>query len=455
MLQAEYRKEGMNYYMKIPCGKEYTEGYDSALLQYHMVSYLLPIEVREMDGACELYYRLQYRTTLKSVLGHLALTGRRMGNIMQSIVGVLESAEEYMIEPEMIMWKTEYIFIEADTGKLQFCYYPDESQRQGSIKEVLTEILQVVDKKDEETTLLLLHFFNLITEPECSLEQLKSFLREKMSENDRPEERYFNESNHKTDWQIEENREEGIWRESSREESGRGKGNKREGDRRESTAEKIVKTLLLLTAAVNFILIALLLVEILTYDYIGYLLVAMAVLIVLTIIYMSISNEESPDDIMKEYFEENGSMQGEVNGQPQIQIAHEEYSTSQQEFYGETTVLSPDSHGDMEREIVVEEYPRPLVLASFEKGKYPAIQIEKSTVVGCMEEGCNYLLKERGISRMHAKLMKKEDGLYLLDLNSTNGTFLNGESLISGEDVKIEEGDIVAFAKCEYMVVQG
>jgi pSer/pThr/pTyr-binding forkhead associated (FHA) protein len=56
---------------------------------------------------------------------------------------------------------------------------------------------------------------------------------------------------------------------------------------------------------------------------------------------------------------------------------------------------------------------------------------------------------------MHAKLMKKEDGLYLLDLNSTNGTFLNGESLISGEDVKIEEGDIVAFAKCEYMVVQG
>jgi hypothetical protein len=118
-------------------------------------------------------------------------------------------------------------------------------------------------------------------------------------------------------------------------------------------------------------------------------------------------------------------------------------------------VLSPDNYDDTEREIVVEECPRPLVLASFEKGKYPAIQIEKSTVVGCMEEGCNYLLKERGISRMHAKLMKKEDGLYLLDLNSTNGTFLNGESLISGEDVKIEEGDIVAFAKCEYMVVQG
>jgi hypothetical protein len=454
LLQAEYRKEGMNYYMKIPCGKEYTEGYDSALLQYHVVPYLLPIEVREMDGACELYYRLQYRTTLKSVLGHLALTGRRMGNIMQSIVGALESVEEYMIEPEMIMWKTEYIFIEADTGKLQFCYYPDESQRQGSIKEVLTEILQVVDKRDEETTLLLLHFFNLITEPECSLEQLKSFLREKIGENDRPEEGYFNASNHKTDWQIAK-REDNHEKQREKKAENRKISKKEDDSNQESTVEKLVKTLLLLTAAVNFILIALLLVEILTYDYIGYLLVAMAVLIVLTIVYMSISNEESPDDIMKEYFEENGSMQGEVNGQPQIHVVHEEYSTSQQEFYGETTVLSPDSHDDTEREIVVEEYPRPLVLASFEKGKYPAIQIEKSTVVGCMEEGCNYLLKERGISRMHAKLMKKEDGLYLLDLNSTNGTFLNGESLISGEDVKIEEGDIVAFAKCEYMVVQG
>jgi hypothetical protein len=388
----------------------------------------------------------------------------------------------------MIMWKTEYIFIEADTGKLQFCYYPDESQRQGSIKEVLTEILQVVDKKDEKTTLLLLHFFNIITEPECSLEQLKHFLREKIGGNDRAEEMYFNESNHKTSWQLEENREM-VQRESNH-----GKQRERKAENRktcekehdgnqESTVEKIVKTLLLLSAAVNFILIALLLVEILTYDYIGYLLVAMAVLIILTIIYMSVSKEESPDDIMREYFEENGGMKGAVIDQPQTHVANEEYfatkgehtvlqqknfepqvehfltqqekSTPQQEYCGETTVLSPDNYEDKEKEIVMEEYSRPLVLASFEKGKYPAIQIEKSTVVGCMEEGCNYLLKERGISRMHAKLMKKEDGLYLLDLNSTNGTFLNGESLISGEDVKIEEGDIVAFAKCEYMVVQG
>jgi hypothetical protein len=471
-----------------------------------------------------------------------------MGNIMQSIVGVLESAEEYMIEPEGIMWNTEYIFIEADTGKLQFCYYPDENQRQGSIKEILTEILQVVDKKDEETTLLLLQFYNIVTEPDCRLEQVKNFLREKLGGINRSEEMYLNEDKDGTGGQAEESREirswkeihrkersreERIWEETNRrgrsreernweettqrERSGkernrgegsqkkdknafsklRGKetqneknGKREDGNNQESTVEKIVKTLLLLTAAINFILIALLLAEILTYDYIGYLLGAMAALIVLTIIYMSVSKEESPDEIMREYFEENGGMQNVIRGKVESPIIQEErctpqkeccmpreeycvsqeeycmpqeeyctpqkeYCVSQQEYCGETTVLSPDNYEDKKKEVVVEEFNRPLVLTPFEKGKYPAIQIEKSTVVGCMEEGCNYLLKERGISRMHAKLMKKEDGLYLLDLNSTNGTFLNGEGLISGEDVKIEEGDIVAFARCEYMVVQG
>ena len=49
--------------------------------------------------------------------------------------------------------------------------------------------------------------------------------------------------------------------------------------------------------------------------------------------------------------------------------------------------------------------------------------------------------------------MEKADGIYLLDLNSTNGTCLNGEPIEAGKDYKIEEGDLVAFAKCEYYVV--
>ena len=71
-----------------------------------------------------------------------------------------------------------------------------------------------------------------------------------------------------------------------------------------------------------------------------------------------------------------------------------------------------------------------------------------------MTEGCNYILREKGVSRMHAKLIGQEDGLYLLDLNSTNGTYINGERIESGKDYKLEEGDMVSFARSEYFVVR-
>ena len=73
--------------------------------------------------------------------------------------------------------------------------------------------------------------------------------------------------------------------------------------------------------------------------------------------------------------------------------------------------------------------------------------------MGSMTGGCDYILKEKGISRMHVKIMKKEDGLYLLDLNSTNGTFINDQQIASGKEYLLAEGDVVALAYVAIFVV--
>ena len=74
-------------------------------------------------------------------------------------------------------------------------------------------------------------------------------------------------------------------------------------------------------------------------------------------------------------------------------------------------------------------------------------------MLGCMEENCDYVLKVDGVSRMHARLVRKEDGLYMSDLNSTNGTYLNGKLIESGRDYKLKEGDVVSIARNEFFVV--
>lgn len=439
MRQVSFKKEGMQHYLVTGCIDTIQTGYQQRLLQYHDVPYILPCEYRRIDGEQLLYYRLKYRTTLKTILPHLPLTRQQINYMLKSIVGVLETTEEYLLNLQDICWQPEYIFIEADTGRLQFCYMPGKEEKENALRELLTEIIQAVNKKDEENMLLLLQFYNLITEPDCTLEKIKKYVQEKcacpvdtgvITKEVSYSIKELEKKLEKAPENSAEKRNKKSDMETSEEEQPRGL--------------KIVKAFLAVIALINILLIVCLLFNILTYDYMRYLFITMGLLIFNTIIYMNVQKEESPDEMMQAYFEEQENEKWE--NQEQINSRSEKKTV----IYGETTVLS-EGEKDFTKELLIEEEEeRHLYLEALEQGKYDPIHIHNSVVLGCMEEGCNYILKERGISRMHAKLMEKADGLYLLDLNSTNGTYLNGQMLESGEDYKIEEGDHIAFAKSEF-----
>lgn len=473
MSQVYFKKEGLANYMVMPCEQELDEDYQSCLFQYHEVPCFLPYEVRQMDGQQYIYYKLKYRTTLKSVLGHLQLTFSRLQNMAASILGAMERIEEYLLEPEGIVWSSEQIFLEADTGNLLFCYCPVQHRENGSLRDLLTELIQAVDKKEEKNILFILQFYNMVTEPDCSLEDLKAYVGKKDNRLEDFTVDYLRGENEKYDSGLErdgyQQRSENYKQDKRKEEVKGGESQfikgmekkEKESEEKAPLTERIVRTLLIVTAVINIILIVSLLFDFLTYDYVRYLFITLGALIVLTIIYMCVSKEETPDEMMQAFFEngggitvgEDGVLDERKEGKKECLAPVEEF-TVKEETCGETCVLIGGGQEEKKKDTIVEEnYNKYLYLESMEKGKYKPIYMDKQSVVlGTMPDSCNYTLKERGISRMHAKLMKKADGLYLLDLNSTNGTYLNGEMLESGRDYKLEEGDMVTFALSEFYV---
>lgn len=57
---------------------------------------------------------------------------------------------------------------------------------------------------------------------------------------------------------------------------------------------------------------------------------------------------------------------------------------------------------------------------------------------------------EAGLSRQHALLRPTKDHLYLLDMESTNGTFCNGKKLEVGEIQELNDRDIVSFGTLHF-----
>ncbi len=71
--------------------------------------------------------------------------------------------------------------------------------------------------------------------------------------------------------------------------------------------------------------------------------------------------------------------------------------------------------------------------------------------VGSMPDYMDYVIERDTVSRFHAKLIKQDEQVYLMDLNSTNGTRINGRELNVRDRVLLSEGDRIMFADAEYI----
>lgn len=130
---------------------------------------------------------------------------------------------------------------------------------------------------------------------------------------------------------------------------------------------------------------------------------------------------------------------GEETGEELLQEETEPEKVNQERANQETMFLNREKRSG-------------LTLRS-ENPSYPNFSIEtESFLIGKKKDMVDGWLKARGISRMHGRISKEGDAYYLTDLNSTNGTFLNGGRLEINEKARIRPGDSIGFGDVRYVV---
>lgn len=75
---------------------------------------------------------------------------------------------------------------------------------------------------------------------------------------------------------------------------------------------------------------------------------------------------------------------------------------------------------------------------------------QENFLLGTDEEFVNGVLCSAAVEKIHAKIKKMEDGYYIEDMNSKNGTMVNGEILVYKNAQKLKEGDRITFADVSY-----
>ena len=73
-------------------------------------------------------------------------------------------------------------------------------------------------------------------------------------------------------------------------------------------------------------------------------------------------------------------------------------------------------------------------------------------IIGKQERVCDYVLDTDGVSRMHLKFFEKDNEIYARDLNSRNGTYVNGRKLENEENIRLHNGDSVNICGISYIL---
>ena len=79
------------------------------------------------------------------------------------------------------------------------------------------------------------------------------------------------------------------------------------------------------------------------------------------------------------------------------------------------------------------------------------ISIDRDMLVG-RHQDADILLQSAEISRKHAAFLLKDQALWLQDLKSSNGTFVNDQRVLD-QEMLMKDGDIVQFASLKFSVL--
>lgn len=492
--EVVYKREMNHNYMIIKASDEQSAGYEGHMLEGNHIEGLLKFRQRTTEDGVEFYYEITSRQPLSRILDNRFISYDEIRELLLSIDRILHRIEEFLLKEEQIILDPDYIYVDPENFSVYFCMIPRYSQCfPESLTELLQYILEKVNHREQKSVVLAYGLYHESLKSNYGMEDLLKYLsstgdgKKKWNGFEREKECYEKEEgeefpNRNTErknpfeWEDKRNQDgENEWADTEegikRRETFLGEPLKGENREEVSVQENMegVRTggtglflfmLAVLEAAVYFIL------GISGFKQYGFILAVFlsGIYLVYRLCFSLFfagkpkqNNEEttgsiSSDDRDRDWIQSDRRTPNRV----QRTSAREEEDRSLQILFQS---IDDDSHINSESQ---EERNTQLLSESTERQEKNAV-LESSSrdretikipyvpfLIGKNKEMNDYVLDYPTVSRLHLRIDKKEKVFILTDMNSTNGTVVNGYKLEANETVSVKDGDQVQIAGFTY-----
>lgn len=129
--------------------KVYHEDYQMRMLQLNEITGILPVKGRGIDSSSFYDYNVSGKISMQAMYERNKISGEDLKIFLHQLLGVIQEAENYLLNIHCILMEPEYIFYEE--GRFYFCYYPLAKQDLWEELHKLTEyFVKQADYDDKE-----------------------------------------------------------------------------------------------------------------------------------------------------------------------------------------------------------------------------------------------------------------------------------------------------------------
>lgn len=429
----EIVQEFTGRYMKVTLEEKAGE-FGENILRYNEIDGILGAQVQQVDNRPQYLYEIGDRISLSELFQREQMTAEGLRGLINQLILLFEKAKEYLLDEKDLILLSEYAFYDEKKKKLSVAYLDGYGRevRQG-ISELMESCMNYMDHRDKELIFLVYGLHKISKEENFSVHRLTEMVGEK----EPGDSEVWRPLAWETGERCDTKETEGAVRHSGSI-SGRPpeeERQQREGGQKNRPCRKgwlgYIKIGMYAAAGV-FIFAAAIYSGILTKPASGKPDMLKAVILagVLAIAEGYL--------IMKERETTNGGKEGNTGV---VRSVDDKTTVLLETGLDATVVLDERNVQPLYFDLIPEDWQR------------EEIRVRKSPFfIGKNPEKADAVIGDAEISRVHAKIVVEEEGIYVIDQESTNGTYVNGKRLVPWERRRIGRDDRVGFSSVCYRV---
>lgn len=468
-MKSEFRRDiSHNYLILQEEEKVDTSAYQVRMLLGNLIPSVLKCHLQSLDGQEYFCYDITSRQSLFILFEERKFQIRELRMIFDGFVRVMEELTEFLMNPDQLVLQPEYIYLDISRGRVYFCCLPGfHREIQEQLRELTEYILPKLEHKDQEAVALGYGVYRKLLEPGFQLETLKEavYRTEENEEEPVPADREEIEELH-----LHEEQESFQEQEKIKDQGLQSKETELSCQQKQKKSIWIRRLIWGCLGALAVMGISAAGILSLIPWISAELVLAAGIMILAAGALISWIHEKS-----KRKKEETAVWKARIRKTPdgkkedrdQIEMQWEDDGEAEDgEWKKENRCETTGSLGEaLEKEKEEELYEETVLLFSGQKsgpaafvsrepGELATIFLDKDlTVIGKLANASDAVIPIPTVSRIHARVRQREGEYYLADLNSRNGTAVNGTMLKGGEEYLLQDEDQVDFAQARYVFV--